>query len=115
MSAPGVSGSLLLLQELSYKLTNKPIRSATLKALAVHTANEAGTNPGPDYKFGWGLLNTSEAAITLNNALSSNNASSSTDLVYEENIQNQASKTYTIVASGKKHSKQHWFGQMLKE
>ena len=102
MSAPGVSGSLLLLQELSYKLSNKPIRSATLKALAVHTANEAGIHPGPDYKFGWGLLNTSEAAITLNNALSTNNASSSTDLVYEENLQNQASKTYSIVASGKK-------------
>ena len=102
MSSPGVAGSLLLLQELSYKLTNKPVRSATLKALAIHTANEAGTSPGPDYKFGWGLMNSSEAATTLNNALSTNNASSSTDLVYEDVLQNQASKTYTIVASGKK-------------
>ncbi len=102
MAAPGVSGSLLLLQELSYKLINKPVRSATLKALAIHTANEAGTSPGPDYKFGWGLLNASEAAITLNNALTSNNGSSSADLVYEEVLQNQASKTYTVVASGKK-------------
>ncbi|MFN5986873.1 MAG: GEVED domain-containing protein, partial [Chitinophagaceae bacterium] len=56
----------------------------------------------PDYKFGWGLMNSSEAATTLNNALSTNNASSSTDLVYEDVLQNQGSKTYTIVASGKK-------------
>jgi len=102
MAAPGVAGSLLLLQELSYKLSNKPIRAATIKALAIHTANEAGLYPGPDYKHGWGLLNTSEAAITLSNAISSNNASTSSDLVYEDVLQNQATKTYTIVASGKK-------------
>jgi hypothetical protein len=70
--------------------------------LAIHTANEAGLNPGPDYKFGWGLLNTSEAAITLNNALSTNNASTSTDQVFEDVLQNQSTKTYTVVASGKK-------------
>lgn len=102
MAAPGVSGSLLLLQELSYKLSNKPVRAATLKALAIHTANEAGLYPGPDYKFGWGLLNTSEAAISLSNAISSNNAASASDLIYEDVLQNQATKTYTIVASGKK-------------
>ena len=102
MAAPGAAGSLLLLQELSYKLINKPIRAATVKALAIHTANEAGLNPGPDYKFGWGLLNTSEAAITLNNALSTNNASTSTDQVFEDVLQNQGTKTYTVVASGKK-------------
>lgn len=102
MAAPGAAGSLLLLQELSYKLSNQPIRAATLKALAIHTANEAGLYPGPDYKFGWGLLNTSEAAISLSNALSSKNGTNSPDLVYEDVLQNQASKTYTIVASGKK-------------
>ena len=101
MAAPGASGSLLLLQELSYKLSNKPIRAATIKALAIHTANEAGLYPGPDYKHGWGLLNTSEAAISLSNAISIN-PSSSADLMYEDVLQNQASKTYTIVASGKK-------------
>ena len=102
MAAPGVTGSLFLLQELSYKITNKPLRSATIKALAIHSTNEAGLNPGPDYKFGWGLLNTAEAAICLNNALTSNNANTSSDLVYEDVLQNQATKTYTIIASGKK-------------
>ncbi len=102
MAAPSVSASLLLLQELSQKLISKPLRSSTIKALAIHTASEAGSFLGPDYKFGWGLLNTSEAAITLNNAISSRNSATSTDLIYENNLQNTESKTYTIIASGKK-------------
>jgi hypothetical protein len=38
------------------------MRAATLKALAIHTADEAGSADGPDYEFGWGLLNTKSAA-----------------------------------------------------
>ena len=41
------------------------MKSATLKALAIHTANEAGEHPGPDYQFGWGLLNAFKAAEVL--------------------------------------------------
>ncbi len=39
--------------------------AATLKGLAIHTADEAGTSMGPDYKFGWGLLNTRKAADVI--------------------------------------------------
>lgn len=68
MAAPNVTGSLLLLQELNNNLTGNYLRSATLKALAIHTAKEAGDNPGPDYKFGWGLLDVEAAAkVLLNN------------------------------------------------
>lgn len=102
MASPGVAGSLLLLQELSQQLTKKNLTSATIKALAIHTANESGTNPGPDYQFGWGLLNMSDAASSLSNALSSNNGSTSSDLVYENDLQNNETKTYTITASGNK-------------
>ncbi len=66
MAAPGVTGSLALLQE-HYRAThggNQP-RSATLRALVVHTADEAGGAPGPDYRFGWGLLNTAAAAEVI--------------------------------------------------
>lgn len=101
MSAPDVAGSLLLLQELSQQLSPKKfIRSATVKALAIHAANEAGLYPGPDFKFGWGLLNLSESANVLSNAITSNNNSASADLVYEKTLQNKQSDTYTIVASG---------------
>ncbi len=101
MAAPGAAGSLLLLQELSQRLTpNKFIKAATIKALAIHTANEAGANPGPDYKFGWGVLNDAEAANVLNNALTSNNNSNSVDLVYENNLQNGQTYNLNVIASG---------------
>jgi len=102
MSSPNVAGSLLLLQDLSQKLTKKFIRAATVKALAIHTANEAGLFPGPDYKFGWGLLNMSDAAASLNNALSSKNSSTSVDLVYEKTLLNGQTDTYAVKASGLK-------------
>jgi PKD repeat protein len=61
VSAPVVSGSLILLQELFHLRHGFPMRSATLRAVAIHTVNETGMNKGPDYRFGWGLLNTSAA------------------------------------------------------
>ncbi|HPI72237.1 MAG TPA: S8 family serine peptidase [bacterium] len=62
MSTPSAAGSLALLQQLHRKLTGRYLRSATLKAIAVHTADECGPDPGPDYCFGWGLLNSYEAS-----------------------------------------------------
>jgi hypothetical protein len=64
MAAPNVSGSLLLLQEHYQNLhgAGSFMRAATLKALAIHTADETGAADGPDYEFGWGLLNTRRAA-----------------------------------------------------
>lgn len=68
MSTPAVTGTLALLQQL-YKSLNsgRYMRSATLKALALHTAREAGANPGPDYSFGWGLLDAEAAAKVIIN------------------------------------------------
>ncbi len=103
MAAPGAAGSLLLLQELSQKVSpNKFVKGATLKALAIHTANEAGSSMGPDYKFGWGVLNNVEAANVLNNALTTKNSNSSVDLVYENTLQNGETATFSVVASGSK-------------
>ena len=105
MAAPGAAGSLLLLQELShrFRLNGVPriLKSATLKGLAIHTANEAGLHPGPDYKFGWGLLNIAEAAQVLNTAFTNNNSASSPHFVYENTLLNGENKSYTIIASGK--------------
>jgi len=59
-SAPSVSGSLGLLQQLHQQLhgTNQPPWASTYKGIVIHTADEAGDTPGPDYRFGWGLMNT---------------------------------------------------------
>ena len=102
MASPSATGSLALLQELYTKLRpNSFMRSATLKALAIHTTDEAGTSDGPDYKFGWGLLNVERAASVLNNALTNNNAATSNDLVFEKVLSSGQSFTTTVVASGK--------------
>ncbi|OQX83553.1 hypothetical protein B6D60_10335 [candidate division KSB1 bacterium 4484_87] len=66
MATPNTAGSLVLLQQ-HYKNTHSgtPMRSATLKALVIHTADEAGAWPGPDYSFGWGVLNVRKAAEVI--------------------------------------------------
>ncbi|MBX9735096.1 MAG: S8 family serine peptidase, partial [Chitinophagaceae bacterium] len=102
MSAPNATGSLVLLQEYYNRLkTGAFMRSSTLKGLAIHTTDEAGSTPGPDYQFGWGLLNVQRAASVLTNAVSSNNANTSSDLLFEDNLANGASFTRTVVATGR--------------
>ncbi len=72
MAAPSVTGSLILLQQLYNETYGNYMRSATLKGLTLHTAREAGTHPGPDYAFGWGLMDTAGAAEAIvNNGLTS--------------------------------------------
>ena len=68
MSSPSVAGSLgILIQHYRDTHNQEDMLAATLKGVAIHTADEAGSNPGPDYRFGWGLMNTLRAAehITL--------------------------------------------------
>jgi hypothetical protein len=62
MSAPNVTGTLALLQQLYQESHDNPMRASTLKGLVIHTADEAGSTPGPDYIFGWGLVNAERAA-----------------------------------------------------
>ncbi len=63
MASPNAAGTMALLQQ-HYQQTHsgQSMRSSTLRALVIHTADEAGTTPGPDYRFGWGLLNAKAAA-----------------------------------------------------
>ncbi len=65
MATPSVTGGLALLQDLHKQLTGTYMLSSTLKALAIHTTKEAGPTPGPDYSFGWGLLDVEKAAKLL--------------------------------------------------
>ena len=65
MSTPVTSGTIALLQQYYHKLNNVFMRSATVKALLVCTADEAGENDGPDFQNGWGLLNAEKAADVI--------------------------------------------------
>ncbi|MBG6186151.1 S8 family serine peptidase [Flavobacterium sp. CAN_S2] len=73
MAAPGVTGALLLLQQHFRNITTGFMRSATLRGLMVHSADEAGDAKGPDPKFGWGLLNAEKAVGLISNAYKTNN------------------------------------------
>ncbi|WP_010522346.1 S8 family serine peptidase [Aquimarina agarivorans] len=64
MASPNVAGSLLLLQQHYNNLNNTFMKAATLKGLALHTADDAGPT-GPDAIFGWGLLNAKKAAEVI--------------------------------------------------
>ena len=101
MATPNVTGSLFLLQEYYSKLKSGSfMRSATLKGLAIHTADEAGSNPGPDYRFGWGLLDVEKAAAVITAAVPSNNAATSAHLLYENTLNNGDTYVLPVVASG---------------
>ncbi|CAM4012449.1 S8 family serine peptidase [Flavobacterium antarcticum] len=94
MASPAVAGVALLLQQHYSNLYTAFMRAATLKGLINHTADESGDADGPDYRFGWGLVNAEAAAqIISGKGLSS---------VMEENILNNTatySKTFTATGT----------------
>jgi len=66
MASPNVCGSLLLLQQHYNNVNGSFMRAATLKGLALHTADDT-EGIGPDANTGWGLMNTKVAAETISN------------------------------------------------
>ena len=65
MSSPNACGSAaLLIQYFNSRFPYEAMRASTLKTLIIHTADDLGT-AGPDYKTGWGLMNTKAAAEVI--------------------------------------------------
>lgn len=93
MSAPMVSGGLMLLQQLYNQQHGAFMRAFTAKGLALITAKEAGISPGPDYRFGWGLMDVGAAAQHI---LDNNNES----LIDERTLDQGATYTRTVTANG---------------
>ena len=98
MATPSTCGSLALLTELHTRLygTNQPMLASTLKGLAIHTADEAGSAAGPDYRFGWGLLNARKAALLVQ----SNYASGSLAHIKEVRLTGGDYIEFPIVSAG---------------
>ena len=93
MATPNVSGSLLLLQQHYNDLNGEYMLASTLRALALHTADEAGFAPGPDYRFGWGLLNTQHAAQVISQ-------DGTESMIITETLDANDVYTYTFKADG---------------
>ncbi|SDW60866.1 Por secretion system C-terminal sorting domain-containing protein [Aequorivita viscosa] len=92
MAAPNVSGALLLLQQHYNNQNGNFMRAATLKGLALHTADDAGP-VGPDAVWGWGLMNAKKAAETIS-------LNGSGPIVDELTIAQGQTITYTVNADG---------------
>lgn len=70
MASPDASGSAILLVEYYRDLfgDDAAMWASTLKGLIIHTAddtNRPDDRPGPDYCYGWGLMNAKAAADLL--------------------------------------------------
>lgn len=81
MASPGVTGVVLLLQQYYNQLYSSYMKAATAKGLILHTADEAGFYNGPDYEFGWGLINAENAARVIRDKNLTSNRS-----IIEENV-----------------------------
>ena len=61
-ATPSAMGSAALLEQLyAREFSGQRMRASTLKGLMIHTADDLG-NLGPDYQYGWGLINVKAAA-----------------------------------------------------
>lgn len=101
MASANVAGSLFLLQELyatrqraaGLPASGQFMRAATLKGLVLHTADRPNPAAGPDYRQGWGLLNTEAAARLLLNEEKAH-------LVLQQGLAAGTTFTQQIVAQG---------------
>lgn len=93
MATPNVTGSLYLLQEYySQKNSGAFMRSATLKGLVCQTAFDAG-NVGPDYTFGWGVLDMQKAAQAITDR-------GGKSIINESTLAQGQTQNINVVASG---------------
>lgn len=99
MATPATAGSSFLLQEYYGKLhSNTLMLAATLKGLLIHTADEAGNHPGPDYTFGWGLVDMQKAAAVI----TADNTDQSQQIKQSSLTQTtKDQETFAVTASGK--------------
>lgn len=98
MAAPNVTGSLNLLLQYDRQLngTSHTTWASSTKALVIHTADEAGASPGPDYRGGWGLMNSARAASLLR----ANKDARDSPYISEEQVDNGGTYTRTVTALG---------------
>lgn len=97
MATPSATGSSALLEQLySREFSGQLLRAGTLKALLIHTADDLGP-AGPDYKFGWGLINVKRASDLI---LEHKASLASPKLIENTLTTAQKTRTHTFVWDG---------------
>lgn len=95
MASPMVSGSVGMLQEHYEDLHGGDmLLSSTIKALLVHTAEDANGNEGPDYRHGWGLMNVEQATNLVTKSAGAEN------LIREAELTENDTLEYQVYSSG---------------
>ena len=92
MSAPNVTGTLMLLQQHYNDKYSRYMKAETLKSVAIHTADDF-ENPGPDAKVGWGYLNGKACIEAIDN-------NGDTSYISENVLADGQTYTYTVNAEG---------------
>ena len=97
MATPNAVGSATLVEQLyAREFSGQRMRASLLKGLLIHTADDRG-RPGPDYQYGWGLLNAKAAA----DLILAHKASLASPKLVEGSLTNSAkTQTYTYVWDG---------------
>lgn len=92
MATPGVTGSMLLLQQYYERIHNTFMKAATLKGLVLHSADDVN-EAGPDYKMGWGVFNAKRAAEVISHEDYST-------MIIEETLEEGETYSITVDANG---------------
>ena len=96
MSSPNATGSAALVVDQYKRLFNSAMRASTLKGLLIHTATDIG-NPGPDYKYGWGLVDTRKAVDLIRD----HHANPGKTRIIEDQVTTSATtRTYSFLWDG---------------
>ena len=90
-SATGAIALLLQLQDILQPGVN--LLSSTIKDILIHSAGDLG-NPGPDFSFGWGIINIKAAADILYN-----NSNNQGKTIYEKILNNGETITIPVKTS----------------
>lgn len=96
-SAPVISGIAGAITQVNRSITGNSsftYKADEMKALLIHSANEAGSNPGPDVWYGWGFADAKKAAQIV---VDKNN----NKVIFERNLLTSGVKfTKEITANG---------------
>jgi Subtilase family len=98
MASPNVAGSINLLAEYHTRLwgSGSVPWASTVKGWVVHNADEAGATAGPDYRGGYGNMNTMRAASFIR----ANKEAMGSPFIKQAQVNNAGTWTLTVTAVG---------------